>query len=247
MGTAEYRHAQAPPSCRVGCVAVVAHARYGHPLRFYITPHFVKWSPVATLKLRFVSSTASAPSRVHKTGLMQSGLRWVRSHSRRRFPVACAPYAPPAVRPFGCRGAVASVRRCAHCSGQWPAASHLVCAPAHPRASPLRGISPARWSARPPPVGAPSARAPLSLGFATSLVAGHARNTGATGLTACKPAWPLAYYFTPTSQAATASALSCTLGVQCPRSSCTTMRCLTMRSTVLMRSITRQMGSLPWA
>ena len=29
---------------------------------------------------------------------------------------------------------------------------------------------------------------------ATGLVAGHARNTGATGLTACKPAWPLAFW-----------------------------------------------------
>ena len=132
-------------------------------------------------------------------------------------------------------------------AGQWPAASHVVCAPAHPCASPLRGISPARWSARPPPEGAPSARAHLPLSFAIGLVAAHARNTGATGLTACMPAWPLAYYFTLTSQAAMVSALSCTLGVQCPRSSCTTMRCLTMRSTVLMRSITRQMGSLPWA
>ena len=65
--------------------------------------------------------------------------------------------------------------------GQWPAASSVVCAPAHPCASPLRGISPARWSARPPPVGAPSARAPWLLGVATSLVAAYARNTGATG------------------------------------------------------------------
>ena len=77
--------------------------------------------------------------------------------------------------------------------GQWPAASHVVCAPAHPCASPLRGISPARWSARPPPMGAPSARAHVSLSFAINLVAGSAWNTGATGLTACKPAWPLAY------------------------------------------------------
>ncbi len=67
-------------------------------------------------------------------------------------------------------------------AGQWPAASHVVCAPAHPCASPLRGISPARWSARPPPVGAPSARAPNGLVFATGLVAAHAWNTGATGL-----------------------------------------------------------------
>ena len=39
--------------------------------------------------------------------------------------------------------------------GQWPAASNCVCAPAHPCASPLRGISPARWSVRPPPWGLP--------------------------------------------------------------------------------------------
>ena len=69
--------------------------------------------------------------------------------------------------------------RCA--AGQWPAASHVVCAPAHPCASPLRGLSPARWSARPPTVGAPSARAPAWLVFATGFVAGYARNTGATG------------------------------------------------------------------
>ena len=44
---------------------------------------------------------------------MQSGLRWSRSHSRRRFPVACTPYAPPSARPCSCRGVVAPVRRCA--------------------------------------------------------------------------------------------------------------------------------------
>ena len=60
----------------VSCLAFVAFTRYGHPLRFYIRPHFVKWSPVAALKLRLVSSTAGEPSRVHKTGLMQNGLRW---------------------------------------------------------------------------------------------------------------------------------------------------------------------------
>ena len=70
-----------------------------------------------------------APYRVKATGVMQSGLRWSRSHSRRRFPVVGTPYATPSVRPCGCRGTVASVRRCAHCSGQWPAASYLVCAP----------------------------------------------------------------------------------------------------------------------
>jgi hypothetical protein len=57
-----------------------------------------------------------APYRVKATGVMQSGLRWSRSHSCRRFPVASAPYAPPSARPCGCRGVVASVRRCALCS-----------------------------------------------------------------------------------------------------------------------------------
>ena len=112
---------------------------------------------------------------------MQSGLRWSRSRRRLRALVVV-------VAPWHWSGAA----RCV--VGQWPAASHVVCAPAHPCASPLRGISPARWSARPPPVGAPSARAPLIMGFATGLVAGHARNTGATGLTACKPALSLAYF-----------------------------------------------------
>ena len=78
--------------------------------------------------------------------------------------------------------------------GQWPAASHMMFAPAHPCASPLRGISPALWSARPPPRGGSLSPRAYWFGFATGFVAGHARNTGATGLTACKPAWPLAYF-----------------------------------------------------
>ena len=44
------------------CVAVVALARYGHPLRFYITPHCPQCPPVAALKLRLVPVTASRPS-----------------------------------------------------------------------------------------------------------------------------------------------------------------------------------------
>ena len=43
-------------------VAVVALARYGHPLRFYITPHCPQCPPVAALKLRLVPVTASRPS-----------------------------------------------------------------------------------------------------------------------------------------------------------------------------------------
>ena len=84
-----------------------------------------------------------APSRVHKTGVMQSGLRWSRSHSRRRFPVASAPYAPPSARPCGCRGTVASVRRCALCGWSVACGQSLCVCPAHPVASPLRGFGPA--------------------------------------------------------------------------------------------------------
>ena len=50
-------------------VAVVAHARYGHPLRFYITPHFGKCSPVVPLKLHLVSPTASHPHGFPKQAL----------------------------------------------------------------------------------------------------------------------------------------------------------------------------------
>ena len=98
-----------------------------------------------------------APCRVKATGVMQSGLRWSRSHSRRRSPVVGTPYAPPSARPCGCRGTWALVRRCALCFGQWPRASHLVCAPAHPQGlARFAGFGPVR-SARPPPKGAPSA------------------------------------------------------------------------------------------
>ena len=56
---------QPSPAARPGTVvfvAVVAHARYGHPLRFYITPHCPQCPPVAALKLRLVPVTASRPS-----------------------------------------------------------------------------------------------------------------------------------------------------------------------------------------
>lgn len=42
-----------------------------------------------------------APCRVKATGVMQSGLRWSRAHSRLRFPVVGTPYAPPSARPCG--------------------------------------------------------------------------------------------------------------------------------------------------
>ena len=125
---------------------------------------------------------------------MQSGLRWSRSHSRRRFPVVGTPYAPPSARPCGCRGTVALVRRCALCG--WSVACGQLCGvcPRPPlcfaaaRHQPCALVCPSA-----PRGGSLSPRACL-VGFATSFVAGHATNTGATGLAACKPAWPLAYF-----------------------------------------------------
>lgn len=144
VGKAGYRPAQASPGCRLVVVACVAQARCGHPLRFYITPHFVKWAPSAALKLRSVPPTAAAPSRVHKTGVTQSGLAGSGRNRHWRSPVAVAPYAPMA-------DALCGVR-CARAHGQalraafWSVAcGHLfVFAPAHPWASPLRGIGLAR-------------------------------------------------------------------------------------------------------
>jgi len=40
---------------------LLAHARYCHPLRFYITPHCIQCAPVTAPKLRLVAPTAGAP------------------------------------------------------------------------------------------------------------------------------------------------------------------------------------------
>ena len=118
-----------------------------------------------------------APCRVKATGVMQSGLRWSWSHSRRRFPVVGTPYAPPSARPCGCSWHLALVRRCALCGrsvacgqscGVFPrpplyfaAARHQPCALVCPSAPPWGLPQPAR----------------LCLLFATSFVAAHAGNT----------------------------------------------------------------------
>ena len=97
------------------CVTVVTHARYGHPLRFYITPHFRKCSPVVPLKLHLVSPTASRPYGFPKQALCKVAFASSGRVSRRLSPVAFAPYAPPPVRPCDCGGTWVLVRRCARC------------------------------------------------------------------------------------------------------------------------------------
>ena len=65
VATAEYRDCQAPgvlSSAAGGRRVMLALARYGHPLRFYIRPHFAKRPPVASLKLRLVPAAATRPT-----------------------------------------------------------------------------------------------------------------------------------------------------------------------------------------
>ena len=83
-----------------------------------------------------------APCPVKATGVMQSGLRWRRSHSRRRSPVSSCSTRRRLLALVGvpASGHWSGAARCA--VGQWPAASRVVCAPAHPWASPLRGVAP---------------------------------------------------------------------------------------------------------
>lgn len=124
-------------------------------LRVYIRPHFRKCSPVATLELRLVSPTASRPHGFPKQALCKVAYARQRARQPSALPGRFAP-----TRCLLCALVLGLalgylVRRFAQCSGQWPTANHLVCAPAHPCASPLRGISTARL-AHPPPAGAPS-------------------------------------------------------------------------------------------
>ena len=53
--------------CLIGRRAGIRSA--GHPLRFYIRPHFAKWPPVAALKLRLMSPTAARPRGFTKQAL----------------------------------------------------------------------------------------------------------------------------------------------------------------------------------
>ncbi len=155
------------------CVAVVALARYGHPLRFYITPHCPQCPPVAALKLRLVAVTASRPSG-------EGNRRYAKWPS---LGTVAQPSALPgrvrALRaanwlPCGCCGTVALVRRFAQ--GVWSVAcgqSSCMC-PAHP-CGPRRyaAFGPA-LGARPPPRGS-LIPAPNTSGCSKKITAGASR------------------------------------------------------------------------
>ena len=162
----------------------------GHTLRFYIRPHCVKCSPVSR-EAPLVAPTASRPA-----GLRSGALCKVAYAGPGLSAVGAArSLARPTRRQLSpsCRaGTWVLVRRCAHHVGQWPAAMYLVFAPAHPWASPLRGIGPARVCPSAPHGGslstAPGVRVkrsgraspfretPLTVGFHGTLVGQSAKN-----------------------------------------------------------------------
>ena len=141
------------------CVAVVALARYGHPLRFYITPHCPQCPPVAALKLRLVPVTASRPSgegnrRYAKWPSLESVAQPSalpgRLHALRA--AVCAPLWLSWHRGIG-----QALRAVCLVSGLRPG---MWCMPRSPLC-----FAAARWSARPPPVGGSLSPRALVVGF----------------------------------------------------------------------------------
>ena len=139
-------------------VAVVAHAHYGThfvALRVYIGMLFCEVA-ASQSQAPFVAATASRPSGFTKPTLCKvPPLGTVAQPSA--LPGRIRALRAASWLPFCCSGAVALVRRFALCSGQWPAASHLVCAP--PTLWPRRcaAFGPA-LAARPPPRGSSAQR-----------------------------------------------------------------------------------------
>ena len=117
-----------------------------------------------------------APSRVYKTGITLSGLRWVRSHSRRRFPVVGTPYAPPAsslVWLLWHRGIGQALR-----AVFWSVAcgqSCCVCPRPPSGGLPLRGFGPALVCPRPPPRWAPAVQRKILHAHSKKNAAGASR------------------------------------------------------------------------
>ena len=158
------------------------------PLRqSYITPHCPQCPPVATLKLRLVPVTASRPSgegngplcKIAFAGYGRTAVGASRSlarPTRRRL--------APLWLLWRC--GIGQALRAAFWSvacGQ----SSCVC-PAHPVASPLRGIGLA-LGARPPPRGSLSPAQLCSL-YRNRLCSWQHMQSGQAGLSARKPAWP---------------------------------------------------------
>ena len=107
----------------------------------------------------FVSGTASRPIGLRQQALCKVAFAGVGRTAVGAPRSLCSALRAASWLPCGGCGAVALVRHFTQCSGQWPAASHVVC-PAHP-CGPRRcaAFGPA-LGARPPPRGShhPSAR-----------------------------------------------------------------------------------------
>jgi hypothetical protein len=157
VGKAGYRHAQASRSCRSGVRGSCGTRPLRDPLRGPSGLHRVLFCKVAAsrcAKAPLGVVHRFAPWRVYKTHPMQSTSAGYGRTAVGAPPVAFAPYAPPSgslvavVAPGHWSGASRSV------SGQWPAASHDVCAP--PTLWPRRCAALAlRWSAPSAPKGLP--------------------------------------------------------------------------------------------
>jgi hypothetical protein len=139
------------PGCTrlsLGVRRAVVHCGCGHPLRFYIRPHFVKWSPVAALKLRLMSPTAARPRGFTKQALCKVS-----------FAGSGGGVAPGhqsgAARTVG----VSGLRPCSLC----------VPPPAPPGPRRCAAWAPRAPAARPPPKGAPSSGAPHFVGVSAKM------------------------------------------------------------------------------
>ena len=129
----------------------------GHTLRFYITPHFAKCQPVATLKLRLVAVTASRPSGFQKRRYAKCPAQ--RGRPGRRPWATVAGTRPPRPWPapfplflFGGFFSVSALRACWAVSGLRPALGALRARSPPPTLSPrpLRGLSAPGRPVRPP-------------------------------------------------------------------------------------------------
>ncbi len=156
------------------------------PLRqSYITPHCPQCPPVSRKLLLWRPPLRAL--RVKATGFMQNCLRWRGSHSRRRFPVAGAPYTPPSARPCGCACTLALVRRCALCCRSVACGQSCGVCPRPPVGLAAARLGYALNCPSAPQGGSLSQRA---CGFTCYKVSSWSRNeyAGLQAGTACKPA-----------------------------------------------------------
>ena len=147
---------------------LLVHPRYGHPLRFYITPHFRKCRAVVPLKLHLVPHTAARPNgfpkqalcKVAYAGVGRTAVGAPRSRVHALRAAVCTP--------LWCACTWALVRRCALCA--WSVACGQSC-----------GVCPR------PPVGLAAARLGSALNCPSAPQGGSLsqRSIGSVGISLC--------------------------------------------------------------